>query len=164
MTEAFVYVLSSLVWSAVGFGIGWFLGSTRREVQQIKEAVVPENVEFRPHHAPPVPSSRLLGIVVMLLAIASVGSTYVANQRISNVTECQADYNDRFADVASYRAALAAEDSQALQTMLITLYRKRDASDKERLRVFERWVKTVQQNSKDRKANPLPNVPKGDCR
>lgn len=174
MIELLTYVINSLAWSAGGFAIGWLVASARRDMGEIREAVVHDEdssvqadddaLSSELLHSRTDAVTRWLGVVVALLAIATVTQAYFANQRIADVAECQAEYNTRFAEVTQERSQLANEDRLALQHMLITLYRKRDASSEERLRVFEHWVETVQSNEKQRKLNPLPTLPKGDCR
>lgn len=173
MIELLTYVINSLAWSAGGFAIGWLVASARRDMGEIREAVVHEDSSTPANddalssellHSRTDAVTRWLGVIVALLAIATVTQAYFANQRIGDVSECQAEYNTRFAEATQKRSQLANEDRDALQHMLITLYRKRDASSEERLRVFERWVNTVQSNEKQRKLNPLPQLPQGDCR
>lgn len=174
MIELLTYVINSLAWSAGGFAIGWLVASARQDMGAIREAVVHEDsstpaddddaLSSELLHSRTDAVTRWLGVVVALLAIATVTQAYFANQRIANVAECQAEYNTRFTEAIRERTQLANEDRDALHNMLITLYRKRDASDKERLRVFKHWVDTVQSNEQQRKLNPLPELPQGDCR
>jgi hypothetical protein len=162
------YIVNSLGWSLAGFAAGWAVASLRRDVNTIKEAVM-DDEDTRDSEPPRArmtvdTATRWLGIVVALLAIVTVTQGVISQRRINAVTECQADYNNRFAEVSQRRAALAEEDRDALQRMLITLYQKRDATSEQRLRIFERWVETVQRNNRERTEHPLPQLPEGDCR
>lgn len=162
MTDWLAYLINSAAWSVVGFISGWLLATVGRDVKDIKEAVVPDRVKQQ--RAPHPNGMRVLGIVVALLAIVTVVQGYMLSSKQAAVVECQATYNDRFAEATQRRAALADEDREALTNMLLGLYRQRDDSERERLRTFEQWVETTQRNERYREAHPLPELPKGDCR
>lgn len=160
------YVVSSLAWSLAGFLLGWLLATLRQDVRIIRRAVMPNTpvATWRGHTMTAALATRVLGIIVSVLAIVTVASTFIANDRINDATACQAEYNRRFAEVQNLRARLAQEDRDALQNMLITLYQRRGASQAEQLEVFQQWVDTVRSSQRERKQNPLPELPRGDCR
>lgn len=163
MSAVVEYVVNSLGWSALGFVLGWLVASLRGDVRQIKEVVVPDT-EQHPHHNTRIAPTRLFGVVVTVLAVLTVGQAVLTSHRIGEVAECQARYNDRFAEVTRLRTDLADDDRKALQDMLLALYRQRGANEAQRLETFRRWVETVQASERKRAMNPLPTLPKGDCR
>jgi len=164
------YVLNSLGWSLVGFLVGWLAASLRRDVSVIKEALVDHDQEQEPPvvvvhhpHSATATATRILGIVVALLAVITVGQGVVSARRDAGITECQARYNHQFARAMGVRVNLADRDRRALQTMLVTIYRKRDAPPQERLAAFQEWVDTVERTERERKDHPLPELPKDRC-
>ena len=155
-----LYLINSLAWSLGGFALGWVVARTRQDMQVIKEAVVPEEES----HPQPRPSSRRqqhglgsdrssrwLGGFVAILAIAVAIQSYLAQRELSEVTECQTEYNQQFSEALRLRTQLATEDRLALQNMLITLYQKRDATQEERAEIFARWVRSTQETEEQRK-------------
>lgn len=161
-----LYVVNSLGWSLVGFAVGWLAGGARRDVRVIKEAVVPDeddDEKARPRWMGGMDATRWLGIVVAILAVVTVTQSYLASRRLSEVTDCQADYNQRIVDVTRIRSQLADEDRTALNTMLLTIYTKRDDKPAQ-LAAYTAWVNTVRTNEVERKQHPLPEWPGGDCR
>lgn len=165
MTAVVEYVVNSLAWSLVGFALGWVVASLRHDLTQIKETVVHEDPPPTPRHVTHHPSaSRWLGIVVALLAAVTVVQGLIAQQKIADVTACQAEFNRDFAHASSLRSQLAAEDRAALNSMLIALYRQRNQPDSARLDTFREWVKTTQANEVERANHPLPDYPIGDCK
>lgn len=162
MTAVLEYVVGSLGWSLLGFAVGWIAASLRRDVLTIKEAIVDEEQQF-PHGPSVTTATRWLGVIVILLAVASVIQGVVTQRRLSDVTECQAEFNAEFAEVLTLRADLAEEDRVALQSMLIGIYRVRedDAAQEER---FREYVEQIQASNEEREDHPLPELPRGDCR
>lgn len=161
------YVVASLGWSLLGFATGWLAASLRTDVSAIKETVLhePHEENHERLHLPSVDrATRLLGIVVALLAVVTVVQGVVAQRRIADVAECQAEYNDRFAEALQVRSQLADEDREALHNMLLAVYEQRHDSRAERYRTFQQWVETTQANERERADHPVPELPKGDCR
>jgi inorganic triphosphatase YgiF len=109
-------------------------------------------------------ATRIIGIVVLLLAIFTVVQNTRTTHHLNDVTACQADFNHEFAEVVTLRSKLGDQDRKALQDMLLALYRQRNEDAKQRLRTFEAWVKTTERNERERKQNPLPELPSGECR
>jgi dipeptide/tripeptide permease len=165
MSAALFYIVNSLTWSVVGFIVGSWVASSARRVQQ-QEAVVPNStfLAVHGHRMTTQNATRIIGIVVLLLAIFTVVQNTRTSQRLSDVTSCQAKFNHEFAEVSTLRAALADQDRRALQDMLLALYQQRNASQDKRLRTFEAWVATTERNDRARKQNPLPELPSGECR
>lgn len=163
--SAVEYVISSLVWSLIGFAVGWLIASMRTDVKTIREAVVHDDErQERERRIDTHRLSRWLGLVAMLLAVATVVQGVAQQRRLNDISECQTEYNNDFAQSVQQRSALGDEDRNALQEMLLALYRQRDDSTEERLRTFEEWVATTQRNERERAEHPLPELPKGDCR
>jgi len=157
MSDVIEYVVNSFAWSVIGFVVGWLGASLRSDIHTLKEALVPTEEARAQRLKRTQRSTRLLGVIVAVLAVATVVQGVIAQQRLNDVSRCQAQYNERFAAASKTRADLADEDRRALNRMLLTLYQKRDASEQERLGVFERWVRITQRNERHRPQ--LPEYP-----
>lgn len=160
------YIVSSLGWSLLGFTVGWITASLRTDVTAIKERIVPDSNPTRAerHHESTDRATRWLGIIVALLAVVTVTQGVVTQRRVGEVTECQAEFNAEFAETSTVRSRLANEDRLALQNMLLALYQQRGADEARRLETFKKWVRTVEASERERQRNPLPELPRGDCR
>lgn len=163
MNEVLVYVVNSLAWSLVGFVLGWLLASLRRDVTDIREAIVRDETTDEREHQRIDRASRVLGIIVALLAVVTVVQAYVFQRERAEVIGCQTQYNAAIADATRARAQLANEDRHALNTLLLSIYERR-GDERAQLRAYTDWVNTTRRTEVERKQHPLPELPKGDCR
>lgn len=147
------YVLNSMIWSAGGFAFGWFFSSLYcRWLFKTKNPYLHESIAF-----------RWLGIVIAFMAVATSLQVWQVNSRLTEESQCLAEYQDHVAEVTNLRAELADQDRRALNDMLIGLYENRDATPEERLALFENWVETTRRTEQERRENPLPSLPSYAC-
>jgi hypothetical protein len=156
-------LLPSVCWSLIGFLIGWLVGREMLFISQIREAVVPEEERERTDQMvadTPERRSRLLGFVVVILAVFTVlqGSyfTYESNKK----AQCQAQFNEDFRVVLQKRAQWADEDKQALTKLLSDLLVAKQNTGRT---VLEDYLAATARNDKLRKENPLPKLEDRDC-
>lgn len=170
MSALFEYVFNSLAWSGLGFVSGWLVASLRSDVATIREVVMHEDeqtqedaVAARRRHTSRA-AQRWVGVAITVLAVATVVQGVIATQRLNDVSHCQAAYNERFAAATKTRAQLAEDDRVALNNLLLSLYRQREATEQQRLATFEQWVEETERNQRERAKTPLPEYPVGgDC-
>lgn len=118
MTPA--YVISSIIWSAIGFGVGIKFGRLQSRVTEIERQVVTiENAAAptagepasEPHHRHiPVPHwdpQRIVGLVIVIMAAISMAVSFYAAHQQNRATTCQATY------FKQYRQSLLARDDAA---------------------------------------------------
>lgn len=163
MTGDLFYFVNSTAWSALGFIVGWFVASTHR-IERGNAVPNSTFIAVHGHRMTTQVATRIIGIIVLLLAIFTVAQNTSTARHLNEVTDCQARFNHEFAEVSTLRAQLADQDRKALQNMLLALYQQRDATARKRLRTFQQWVKTVERNERERRENPLPELPTGECR
>jgi len=164
MTGAWAYVFNSLLWSAAGFATGWVIARLRPTTEP-KEPAVPQStfLSWHGHRLTTQRATRILGVIVIVLAIFTVVQSVVTSERLAHVTRCQARFNSETAKVASLRADLADRDREALNNLLLTIFRKQGHEAAQR-HAFVSWVHHTEANERERKAHPLPPYPKGDCK
>ena len=156
------YVINSAAWSGAGFLTGWFIAHTREVVES--ESPVPQStfVTIRGHRITTQRATRLLGVVVILLAVFTVLQTVLAADRLAAVTRCQAKFNADFARVSTIRADLADKDREALNGLLLTIYQHRGDQALAK-HAFAQWARHTQANENERADHPLPSYPSGAC-
>lgn len=166
MNDVIEYVISSVGWSLVGFVGGWLVASLRSDVTVIREAVVHDDEHIEHEHELPRRAdiaTRVLGIVVALLAIVTVVQGVVSSRRDAEIVDCQTDFNTEFARVVSLRSELTDADRDALENLMLTL--NEQANDRAaRREAFDQYVDTIRATRAQRAEHPLPELPKGECK
>lgn len=152
-------LLPSISWSIIGFIVGWLVGREMLFVTQIREAVVPEEEIERTD--PKLPKgNRVLGIVVIILAIFTVvqGSyfAYENNQK----SECQAQFNADFAKVLGLRAQWANEDKNAEIKLFTDLLAAKPGGGRV---ILQKYLEVTARTDKLRAENPLPKLEDRNC-
>jgi hypothetical protein len=164
-------------YSGAGFLAGYQVCKIRRNTEEIKEAVVPENdneeptwpaVERRKESRRTDRMTRFIGIFVIILSIATVGQSFYfshqqseSTKREQKQTDCQAKYNEDFARAVTIRGQYADEDRAQLYKMISTVISEPDAS--KRRQAVEDWVTATKKNDELRKSTPLPNLQARNC-
>lgn len=160
--QIFNDLLPSLSWSLVGFVVGWLVGREMLFISQIREAVVPEAEIERTEQKLPAPrSSRLLGIVVIVLAIFTVAQgSYYAYEN-NKKSSCQAQFNSDFAKVIALRSQWANEDKAAE----IKLWRDflTTTQPAQSRKILEAYLEATTRTDKLRAENPLPKLEDRNC-
>lgn len=148
--------LLGVAYSLVGFVVGFLLGRVTREVHEIKEAVVPETFanEDSDHRA----HLTRLGIVVIILSLATVTTSAMSTIAVYRQSDCLRDYNSRFTVAFNARAAASDADRTALNSMILSIADK-TKTQKEREVAFTTYVQQVKDGNATRAKNPLPQPP-----
>ena len=129
-----------------------------------------------PHHGPSPQSRRLLGIFLMVMALAIGANAWYSADRDKKIAQCQAQFNADFAKVVDTRNKYAEEDRIAnvkkwdedlkMWQALVSF----SATTATRLEAVQAYTKAVQvlldtthKNEQLRDANPLPKLEDRDC-
>jgi hypothetical protein len=154
-------LLPSFSWSLVGFTIGWLVGREMLFISQIREAVVPEEEIERTEQRLPAPNrNRLLGIVVIILALFTVtqGSYYA--YETNKKSECQAQYNADFARVIGLRAKWSDEDKKAETKLWRDFLAAKPGQSR---KILQTYLDATERTDKLRAENPLPKLEDRNC-
>lgn len=157
MTE----LLTSVSWSLIGFLVGWLVGREMLFISQIREAIVPQDERERTDHkVTPEKRSRLLGFIVVLLALFSVAQGSFYAYESEKKSACQAQFNNDFARVATARSQWADDDKKALNKMLSDLLSAKPGQGRT---ILEKYIEATERTDKLRAENPLPKLEDRDC-
>lgn len=151
--------LPSFCWSLIGFLLGWLSCREMLFISQIREAVVPKEERERTDQKTQA-NSRLLGWVVVLLAVVSVlqGSYYTwQNQKVA---QCQASYNADFAKVLRLRAQWADEDKKAESKLFSDFLGAKPGTGRN---ILQEYLDVTNRTDKLRQETPLPKLEDRDC-
>lgn len=154
-------LLPSISWSLIGFVAGWLVGREMLFISQIREVVVPKAERERTdHQLPKVPGNRLLGWIVIILAVFTVAQgAYYAYDR-NEITQCQARYNADFANVVAKRAQWADEDKQAELKLFRDLLSAKPGTGG---KILQQYLDATTRTDKLRQENPLPKLEDRNC-
>lgn len=140
------YVLNSAMWALAGLIVGYLLGQLGRRA-------------LRPGEPMPARFTRadhVLGLIVIVLALASVIVTAVSVHRQQQLIECQTNYNRAFTSALSERNEAAARERAAQRELLTST-----ATDQAGwTAVRQRYLDVLAQADAQRNANPLPEDPR----
>jgi uncharacterized protein HemX len=156
MGETLAYIVNSAAWSAAGFLIGTLFTRGAKEVHEIREAVV-EDDSKQHRHAPP--TNRLIGIVVVILAVITVANSAYFTWQQQQVSDCQADVNSQFIEALKSRSSTADDDRTALKELATTIVNHPEQAGE----ALQDYVSTLKASDKERKRNPLPPLPEETC-
>lgn len=98
---------------------------------------------------------KALGIILVALSIASVIFVAVQTSRLSNVTECQAGYNEAYGKAIQARAD-AARDERHAQRDLWTTFLNPQIPVEEKRAALVRYLKTLDEADHVRETAKLP--------
>lgn len=156
-------ILASVSWSLIGFLLGWLVGREMLFISQIREAVVSEEERERTDHkVTPEKRSRLLGFIVVLLALLSVLEGAYYTWDTEKKTACQAHYNADFTKVVGLRAQWADDDKRALNKMLSDILGAAGQPGKGR-DILIKYIQSTERTDKLRAENPLPKLEDRNC-
>ncbi len=101
------------------------------------------------------PFERVLGVILIVLSVASVIFVAVQTSRLSDVTECQAEYNEAYANAihARYDAARAERASQ--RQLWLTVLNTQIPIEQKR-QAFETYLKALDEADRVRDKAELP--------
>lgn len=151
-------LIAALCWSLAGFLAGWLVGRAGKDVHQIKEAVVSDDTDHPPPpRRAPVDRVRLTGAAVLVVAVASVAAMSWQVTVRQRAVECQLDVMSRSAQITNARAELAAQDREALNTMIAAVFRPGDQGERQ---AYRDYLATLAANAQAREALTFPT---DDC-
>lgn len=105
--------------------------------------------------APASTSSRLLGVALIVLALASVLGIVVFNAQRAETLACQQRVTGELVDAVRARAAIADRDRQALDRLVLAVI---TATDRARTEAALRaYVDTIERSERARSAVRLPD-------
>lgn len=102
-------------------------------------------------------SQRIVGIIIIVLALMTVGSTAYYNHEQREITRCQAQYNDQFAQQIKERNKISESDRENLTALVKAVVNSK--SREESHKALENYLKTMEKNDEERKEHPLPGLP-----
>jgi hypothetical protein len=170
--EVLTEVANSIAWFTAGLVIGFLVGRLRREIREIREVVVDGEPPTRVrHHRSGRLGERALGVIVLLLAVATVVQGIVFERQQARVTACQTRFVDDFTDALRVRDRIAdegrenaREDRDSISKWLQDLLA---ADPADRQRITEEYLAGRTQLAKERRVldqkrtgTPLPMLPK----
>ena len=102
-------------------------------------------------------SQRIVGIVVLVLAMTTVGSTAYYNHEQRQITECQAEFNSQFIDQLRERNTISESDRESLAKLVKSV--TNSTSREESRKALEDYLKTKDKNDAERREHPYPGLP-----
>lgn len=102
-------------------------------------------------------SQRIVGVIILLLALMTLGSTVYYNYVQRATTRCQAQFNEKFIEQLNARNRIADNDRESLSNLVkaVTNARSREDSHK----ALENYLRTKEKNDAERREHPLPSLP-----
>lgn len=158
-------ILSNLVFSIGGFLIGFAVARIGQRVEEVSEAIVEgdKHVALKPRK-PRMSWRQALGVVVLLLAVASTITSAIATREQRNsaeqmrrISSCQAEFNKAYRLAITERSDAANEERKAMRTMLETILNPAATPDA-RLSAISQYSQTLDRAEKTRAQNPLPST------
>jgi len=98
---------------------------------------------------------RWLGIILIAMSIASVIVVAVQTQRLSDVTSCQATYNEAYTQALQQRSSAARSERQAQRILLTTLLGHKPTPQEAR-DAFDKYLSTLDEADRERDAAAIP--------
>lgn len=161
------YILLSVVWSFLGFMIGYLIGKT----QEARRALMVLNGESEEDTDDPDRRDRnwqrTLGICMVVLAVFTVATAWYQVDKERDTLRCQVQFNESISSALQLRTQFDDENRQALLSFLTTFGEtsgSNDPADQQKaLESFNTLIESYQKTEKARKDNPIPDVPTGKC-
>lgn len=156
-----VYVFHSLAWSLAGFVLGWAAGRLGRDVQQTREAVMPNHARPRTRPRPRVHTEHITGAVVVVLALITMVTSVHTTRELQAATECQAHFNDVYRAALVERSESTANVRRAQTDMATALSAPGAELDNPPVRdALARYLDAIRRDEQSRAGNPVPeNTP-----
>lgn len=166
------YLAERIPWAVVGLLIGYMLSRGVCALQDIAVAVNPEDTDMatRPHRPwyRRVTSNGVVGVVVFVLAVATVVQGYVSSEATRRVAECTKGYSNGFADALDARSDANAQAQQALDDLMTKVGElTTGAATAESRAVFRSalndYLAKRAEAKKQQTENPYPPAPRDVC-
>ncbi|SFO82061.1 hypothetical protein SAMN05421810_10166 [Amycolatopsis arida] len=125
MHELWIYAVESAGWALLGFIVGYLVGRAMRDVHHMATAIPTENTDPDPRRGQDrsrvPPGQVVLGVVILLLGGLTVTQGIISHSATRRVADCQATYNNSFADALDARSNATADAQAALDELLKTV-------------------------------------------
>lgn len=166
------YVLASAVWSVMGFTVGYFLGHMEREVHAIRQAVAPDENGEMPAGDDPANHDavtkhlrrvlRTFGLLLLLLALLSVGQMAVTSLQAREAAACQNTINRALRADQLQRTQSVTQDWADLRRFLIEVENGIGSNAEVRAAVVD-LNEILRERETARAANPPQAYIKDEC-
>lgn len=130
------YVFTSLAWSLCGFLAGWLLGGLGRDLIGA------------PLH---LWTERVIGIVVVILAVVTMVTSVSVNARLENVISCQAAFNANYRQALADRNEATNQERDAQRKLILSI--TQGGNDQQAL---TEYLDALNATNANRAENPLP--------
>lgn len=101
---------------------------------------------------------KIFGVLVALLAVATLITGVYSIRNQEQITKCQAEYNKKFIDQLRERTLIANQDREDLAELVTGILRdSRTPADNRKL--LEEYLKSKKESDAERKKHPLPELP-----
>jgi hypothetical protein len=171
MGEILTEVANSVAWFTAGLVIGFLVGRLRREIHEIREVVVDGEPPTRVRHRSKWLGERALGVIVLLLAVATVVQGVVFERQQARVVACQTRFVEDFTEALRVRDRIANEARenarQDRDSISKWLQDVTAADPADRRRITEAYLAGRTQLAEERRVldqqrtgTPLPTLPK----
>lgn len=152
------YTLTALLWSLGGFLLGYGMGRIVKDVEEVRDAVIPDRP--RPKSTRYLPSRQtIIGVLVILIAVSSTTMVFRQADHLQDVTACQAQYNEDFRVALSRRLQASDDEADAQRNLLRTITSTPNGDSSA---AIGRYLVALDDLEKARAQNPLPK--RTDCR
>lgn len=99
---------------------------------------------------------KWIGVVLVVLSLASVIVVAVYSSRLADVTECQAQYNDAYTKAIEARSFAARDERQAMRELILT-FLGRPITPQEARAAMDRYVKKLDEADLARDRAQIPD-------
>lgn len=108
---------------------------------------------------------RVLGILVILVTIASGVQAYVQGQATQRIANCTKAYSDGFADAIEERSAASADAQNALDDLMFAIAKATPTADRQAAarRAFDTYIAKRAEAKKTQAEHPFPAPPRDVC-
>lgn len=130
------YLVQSLAWSLCGFLVGWLLGGLGRELIGAPMRVW---------------SQRVIGLVVIVMAVITMITSVSVNLRLERVTQCQAQFNADYRQALAERVDAANQEREAQRILIVSITRGTDDQQ-----ALNGYLSALDAADANRRENPLP--------
>lgn len=147
------YTISSILWALGGLVVGFLIGRGGQTNRSANVATETTTHRFRDY----LTFDRIIGWVIIVMAIVSVATVSYAVNRQQQAVTCQADYNTAFVAALKTRTEAAAADRQAQRDLLTGMVTARDPVTSRKL--IDQYLHKLDEADNQRDDNPLPQRP-----
>lgn len=161
MNSGWVYLLESVPWALGGFLVGYLTGAHVRRTHARQD-----NTEDSVSRRKWLSSQQILGLVVVLLAVATVVQGVLTTRATEQLAECQQRYSSEFAETINARAQSTSEAQDALDRLMTLVgeaVREPGTDTGAVQRAIDDYLASRREAEANRQRNPYPPPPNSIC-